>query len=75
MERLVQSGVGLQEEGLHTHIFETESCAIEVISKSADMHWRTFFHFEQFGKEFPFAVMPQLRKYTIYTKVYEEDPP
>ena len=74
MERLVQEGVGLKEEGLHTHVFETAKGLIEVISKSKDMHWRTFFYFEQFGQEFPFAVMPQLRKYTIYRKVYEENP-
>lgn len=74
MDRLVQEGVGLQEKGLHTHVFETEKGAIEVISKSKDMHWKTFFYFSEYGHEYPFIVMPQLRKYTIYRKVHEEKP-
>tara|TARA_B100001094_G_C17943683_1_gene676944 strand:- start:256 stop:489 length:234 start_codon:yes stop_codon:yes gene_type:complete len=76
MERLVQKGVGGGEEGLHTHIFETTTGAIEVISKSKDMHWRTFFYFSEYGHEYPFIVMPQLREFTIYKKVLpnEENP-
>lgn len=68
MERMVQNRMGVQEKGIHTHVYETPKGMIVALAKGKDLHWETFFFFEQFGKEFPFAAMPQLRSYTLFRK-------
>jgi hypothetical protein len=69
MERLAQEGVGLQEEGYHKHILETEKGGIIVIAKGPRFHWKTFLFFEDYGPSFAFAAMPHLRSYTLFEKV------
>ena len=65
---MVRQGVGVaEEEGIHTHIFSTETGCVVARAKGANFTWNKFFFFEAYGHQFPFSAMPNLRSYTLYT--------
>lgn len=67
---MVQAGMAppkQKEEGLHTHIMETERGGIIAVTKGGKLHWKTFLFFEALGAEYVFAAMPHLRSYSLYS--------
>ena len=68
MDRMVRKRMDLEETGLHTHIVTSPKGTVMALAKTPRFNWKKFLFFQAYGPDYPFAAMPELRKYAVMEK-------